>query len=294
MGDPTWTGVDTFRYYEVQLTSNGGKTWERISRTWLPKPGPNEYGLPAAYCVRGDDVWFGTYDYKIKQEYRIFHSKDRGKHWTAAVTGASQMSFADANNGIAFSKDKILITQNGGDNWTQIVKPFPGNISCVTYTPDSLWLIVTTRIQNISGPFRTYISKDQGATWQLYDEGNNVGIVRFSDDGKGYGGEWQPAEHATRMFTFTQETSANKALSNHSSQVLIYPNPSSGIIHWVYRGEDKILHVQIRDSRGNILRNHSGDFTNNNQLNLSSWPAGAYILHLTTLKNNILTRFVIQ
>lgn len=294
IGDPTWTGVDTFRYYEVQITSNGGKTWDRISRTWIPKPGPNEYGLPAAYCVRGDDVWFGTYDYQQKKEYRIFHSKDRGKHWTASVTGAALMSFADAMNGVAYNKDKLLLSADGGNTWKEIVKPFPGKISSATLTT-GFTLIVTMRVQNISGPFRTYVSNDLGQTWKLYDEGNNVGIVKFADDGKGYGGEWQPVDHATRMYVYQKTNEIKTNFSNSERQVTIFPNPAKSKIHWECEQAQHLKSLKVFDVKGNELIKKTLELNETSgELDLANFPTGLYILNLTSENSQYSASFQIQ
>ena len=210
------------------------------------------------------------------------------------MTGAALMSFADAMNGVAYNKDKLLLSADGGNTWKEIVKPFPGKISSATLTT-GFTLIVTMRVQNISGPFRTYVSNDLGQTWKLYDEGNNVGIVKFADDGKGYGGEWQPVDHATRMYVYQKTNEIKTNFSNSERQVTIFPNPAKSKIHWECEQAQHLKSLKVFDVKGNELIKKTLELNETSgELDLANFPTGLYILNLTSENSQYSASFQIQ
>ena len=122
-------------------TSDGGESWKRIVPENLPAALPREGSFAASnssLVVLGEkDVWFATGGAGTG---RVFHSADRGAHWTvsesaifakSASMGIFSLAFEDANHGVAVGGDyahpgevsgtNVNVTSDGGATW-QVMK----------------------------------------------------------------------------------------------------------------------------------------------------------------------------
>jgi photosystem II stability/assembly factor-like uncharacterized protein len=177
------------------VTDDGGKTWNRLPEKDLPKALPNEGAFAASgtcLVARGkNDVWFCTGGAKTA---RVFHSADRGRHWTASETpivagvesaGVFSIAFRDRDRGMIVGGDyrkpkdakgvTAAITRDGGKTWTAVEKAPPFR-SCVAWAKDR-WVAVGT-----SG---SDSSSDDGATWKKLD-GENYNSAGFAPTGAGW------------------------------------------------------------------------------------------------------------
>lgn len=115
-------------------TDDGGKQWERILPARMPEAMEGEGAFAASgtcLTVRGGEAWFATGG----PGARVFHSGDRGQHWTASETpvvhgnassGIFSIAFRDAKYGVAGGGDykraemggpNLAITEDGGRTW---------------------------------------------------------------------------------------------------------------------------------------------------------------------------------
>jgi len=114
MGDP----VDG--YFEIQLTFNGGATWERVPESQIPPPLTGEYGYTDCYSAVGNSVWFTT------NKGRCFRSTDRGLNWDVVQV----FETGDDMFGVCFSTEEkgvywgmytgtgeLAVTSDGGATW---------------------------------------------------------------------------------------------------------------------------------------------------------------------------------
>jgi photosystem II stability/assembly factor-like uncharacterized protein len=180
--------------FPLIVTEDGGMNWKPLAAVNLPPALPNEGCFAASgtcLVTRGNaDIWFCTGGAKTA---RVFHSSDRGRHWTASNTpiqagtasaGIFSIAFRDQNHGLIVGGDyrkpndsgaNAAITADGGQTWTLIDKPF-GYRSGVAWAKDR-WIAVGT-----SG---SDSSQDDGATWKSLDR-QNYNSVSFTSFGEGW------------------------------------------------------------------------------------------------------------
>jgi photosystem II stability/assembly factor-like uncharacterized protein len=181
-------------HFQLLTTEDGGTNWKRLSGKELPPALPNEGAFAASgTCLVAhgkNDVWFGTGGAKTA---RVFHSADRGRHWTASETplqagtasaGVFSLAFRDRRHGLIVGGDyrkphepgrNVTFTADGGATWTLLASPLPYR-SCVAWAKDR-WVAVGTSGSNFS--------LDNGATWKPLDR-QNYNSVAFAATGEGW------------------------------------------------------------------------------------------------------------
>ncbi|HET6324738.1 MAG TPA: hypothetical protein VFG04_08565 [Planctomycetaceae bacterium] len=186
-------------HFPLIVTQDGGAHWKPLAAIDLPPALPNEGCFAASgtcLVTHGkQDVWFCTGGAKTA---RVFHSSDRGQHWTVSNTpivagtasaGIFSIAFRDRNHGLIVGGDyrkpnessaNAATTADGGQTWTLINKPF-GYRSGVAWAKDR-WIAVGT-----SG---SDVSRDDGVTWQPLDR-QNYNSVAFSPAGE----DWAVGPH---------------------------------------------------------------------------------------------------
>lgn len=170
-GDP----IDNHLY--LLRTSDGGKTWQRLSPTVLPANLPNEASFAASnstmVVLGSKNVWIGTGG---ADHARVFRSTDRGQTWQVidtemaanASSGIFGLRFWDAKQGIAvggnYKADKeafenVILTQDGGKTWQKATPTQPAGLKEAVVRLKNGNLIAV-------GPAGSCISKDNAQTWQ--------------------------------------------------------------------------------------------------------------------------------
>lgn len=166
-------------YFEIYTSSDAGATWTLVPQANIPNPSPTtETGITGDYCSFGNDVWFGT------TGGRVYHSIDKGVHWTVSLTSFGnaevvQPLFADAMNGFAFRSyldlgliTDLALTSDGGATWTDVLV---GGACYGRY------------FYFVPGTVNTYVasaglaSPDQGISYS-YDGGNNWSPITTGGD----------------------------------------------------------------------------------------------------------------
>jgi photosystem II stability/assembly factor-like uncharacterized protein len=180
--------------FPLIVTEDGGATWRPLESTNLPRALPNEGCFAASgtcLVTHGQsDVWFGTGGAKLA---RVFHSQDRGQHWTVSDTpilggtasaGIFSIGFRDQQHGLIVGGDyrkpsdpgpNAAITADGCKTWNLLDRTF-GYRSGVAWVKDR-WVAVGT-----SG---SDSSQDDGATWKRLDH-QNYNSVSFTPTGEGW------------------------------------------------------------------------------------------------------------
>jgi photosystem II stability/assembly factor-like uncharacterized protein len=147
MGDPTDTCLSIIK------TTDGGKTWQKLSCEILPEVHEGEAAFAASnsnIAIYNDHVWMVSGGKKA----RVFHSKNKGATWEVyntpiiqgqTMTGIYSVDFYDENLGVSFGgnwEDKDFnegnkaITEDGGKTWQLLSNGRgPGYRSSVKFVP---------------------------------------------------------------------------------------------------------------------------------------------------------------
>jgi photosystem II stability/assembly factor-like uncharacterized protein len=188
MGDPVKG------QFQLIVTEDGGTNWKQLPEKNLPQALPNEGAFAASgtcLVTHGtDDAWFCTGGAKTA---RVFHSGDRGQHWTVSDTpliaginsaGIFSLAFRDRNHGMIVGGDyrkpnetgaTAARTTDGGKTWTGLDKRLPFR-SAIAWAHDR-WIAVGT-----SG---SHSSQDDGVIWTLLDR-ENYNSISFTAVGEGW------------------------------------------------------------------------------------------------------------
>lgn len=186
-GDPV-EGV-----FQIVRTEDGGATWREVPSSSLPAPLPGE----AAFAASGTNVtvlapghaWFVTGG---GPQARVFHSRDRGKSWSAyptplpgaATAGLFGIAMRDTLNGVAAGGDyqkrtepqqNIIRTTDGGRSWQLVGSSAPVGVRYgVAFAGGARPAVIAT------GPSGYGISLDEGRTWTARDTAgyNTVATTR--------------------------------------------------------------------------------------------------------------------
>jgi photosystem II stability/assembly factor-like uncharacterized protein len=180
--------------FPLIVTQDGGAHWKRLVSRDLPPALPNEgcFAASGTCLVTHDtnDVWFATGGAKTA---RVFHSRDRGQHWTVSnapiaagnpSAGIFSLAFRDSDHGLIIGGDyrkpsetgaNAATTNDGGKTWTLINTPFAYR-SGVAWAKDR-WVVVGTSGSNFL--------LDDGANWKPLD-GENYNSVAFTPTGEGW------------------------------------------------------------------------------------------------------------
>lgn len=189
-------------HFFLLTTSDGGAHWMRVPPSRLPATLPGEGAFAASgSCLTvlgAADVWIGTGG---AAKARVFHSRDRGRHWAVAETpvhagrasaGIFSLAFRDALHGVAVGGDyqkareaidNVALTDDGGRSWTRAVgTPPAGYMSAVSYVPGGGSATQTLVAVGLAG---TAVSTDDGRSWAMTDSVayNSVQFVAPSDGG---------------------------------------------------------------------------------------------------------------
>lgn len=188
-------------YYEIYTTNNGGETWTRVPSINIPAPTSGEYGITGNYSAVGNHIWFGT------NKGRVFHSIDKGLHWTVSLTnfGAAetvQPEFANENYGIVFRsylniglETAIGVTEDGGATWTTVNVSGPMYARYFSYVPGTEKTYVGSSGQ--AGANGISYSVDGGYTWAAITEGYNFLATVWLDNETGWAGSFASADRTT-------------------------------------------------------------------------------------------------
>jgi photosystem II stability/assembly factor-like uncharacterized protein len=174
-------GDSVDKQFYILTTSDGGRTWSRVSTTNLPPAQGNE----GAFAASGTNIavfgkthaWIGT---GAATKSRVLRTSDGGRTWQVAGTpltsgpssGIFSIAFRDAKHGVIAggdyrkeqeAVDNLAVTSDGGITWT-LVQGLSGFRSVVAYVPGT-----KTPTLIALGPSGGDYSWDDGRTWKQID-----------------------------------------------------------------------------------------------------------------------------
>ena len=304
VGDPDVTATDPVPFFEIYTTSDGGLNWTRVPSADIPPPIANEFGSSGVYEVRGDHIWFGTIDINTGVGKRLFRSKDRGHLWEVLSAADDQInifSFSDTMHGLGAKRispttAKLTYTTDAGDTWTDLPL-YNSSESATSYVliPGSNYILTTRRANNLTGPFRTLLSKDLGETWIELGTTENAAVLKFSSPTIGYAGEWQPADHPTRMYKYAGSPLVGLFSGLElDARVTLGPNPAADFLNVeIAVAEPTQMLLLLHDAQGRLLDQKNLEKTAHGHVrfDLGNVPNGVYTLTVSTDKGH-LTRSV--
>ena len=160
----------------IVIRTDDGEHWSAVGADAMPAALPGE-GSPAAggtcLIVHGrTHAWFGTLP-----EPRVYHTSDRGMHWSAVRTpmvggeaaGVATLAFGDDRHGMAVGgrllapDDKTdsvaAVTSDGGKTWTLVHRPtFSGAVYGASTIP-------VLRSYIVAGPKGLSWTANDGRSW---------------------------------------------------------------------------------------------------------------------------------
>jgi photosystem II stability/assembly factor-like uncharacterized protein len=297
MSDATPSPDEETPHFEIYRTSDGGQQWVRIPAAQLPEPlAEDEYGVSGGYDAIGDHLWFGT------SYGRVIFTQDGGDSWQVSESGLDYvlyLSFADTLNGIAATPPlAISLTEDGGHTWTDITPEWPLTFpTSAAMIPGSQYILLVTADDFVNGPFTTHISPDKGATWIEIGSGEEAGWANFISPAAGFAGEWQPADHKTRLYAYNGDPLSG-LLSGRPLEIetALFPNPVQDVLTVAVTDSDPAEYLLLlNDLQGRLMSRQklqaSGDWTT--RFDLSALPAGSYVLTIASAQGAV-SRVVVK
>ena len=180
------------------ITRNGGKTWEQVLCSNIPKTAIGEAGFSASntcIAIQGDHTWIATGG----KASNILYSANKGHYWEkistpiisgGEATGIYSISFYDEKNGFVIGGDYTKPKQNiknkavakdGGKTWELVANGAePGYRSCVQYVPNSdARELVAVGFEGI------HYSNDAGEHWRALSK-ESFYTIQFINEHEAY------------------------------------------------------------------------------------------------------------
>ncbi len=299
MGDPVNS------HFEIYTTTNGGANWIPVPTANIPVSSLGEYGYVNLYSVYGNTIWFGT------NKGRVFKSLDKGLHWTVVSTGMTEVTtlgFHNDSTGIAtyvkYDQSAGAITdfqmkrsKDGGLTWSTVTPSGKYYKSDMAVIPEAPGMLISTGIsQNLAMSGSAY-SMDEGNTWTLLDDSIQYTSVKFYNSAVGWAGGFNLNSTTRGIWKWIGiPTTAVKELHGKSG-IKIYPNPSSGIVHFYVPEVKKIFEISIFDIQGKLIMQMQARIGNSSHeytLNLRQLKKGIYIAVFKADQTIVKKKFVIK
>ena len=299
MGDPI------NNYFEIYTTTNGGIKWTSVSTANIPVSLSGEYGYTDLYTVYGNTMWFGT------NKGRVYKSKDKGLHWTVASTGLTDFSTLGFHNdsigiatqvtynqaGTAITGFQIVKSVDGGTTWSTVTPSGKYYKSDMAVIPEAPGILISTGISQDLARSGSAYSMDEGNTWTMLDDSIQYTTVKFYNSAVGWAGGFN--ENSTSRGIWKWLGIPITAVNEHPDNIgiKIYPNPSSGIVHFYVPEVKKIFEISVFDMQGKLVRHiqdRIGNSSHEYTLNLRQLKKGIYIAVLKVDQTVIKKKFVIK
>lgn len=274
MGDP----VDG--YFEIQVTCNGGATWQRVPESQIPPPLTGEYGYMDCYSAVGNSVWFTT------NKGRCYKSTDRGLNWAVTQVFVADddmfnVCFSTGEKGIYWCmySDYFAVTTDGGATW-QTKTFLPGclimNMSRVGGFDEGY---VVTAWKNYTD---VYFTSDMFESYQILAQSIiSSGEVSFLDATTGWlsGGE----SGINEIYKYAGVLTSSENTVKVPESLSILPNPSCNIA-WVQLPQNREgcpLEIRIYGITGIMIdRMPVASSDDCITLNATAYQNGLYLVQL--------------
>lgn len=206
--------------WSIWKTVNGGTNWDSTG-CYLPQNG-NEKGFANSLWASGNNIWFGT------DNFRIYNTNNYASSWHVQPTGTEKNSVSlwfdfDFNIGLTGNVN-LLRTLNSGSTWNVESLPGSGNIVSVTGSAHSRfnWAI---RADN-----KIYLDPHNSTTWELDYSAPNGNYTFITIERNGYfsGAVFALRDNGGISRTYFLALGINTISSNVPERFKLdqnYPNP---------------------------------------------------------------------
>lgn len=307
---PVVTSYKRVKFFDAQLgwlVGSGGKAMKTVDGglTWTDRSTGSFYGLI--------DIFIGdpTHLWSVATIGRIYKSTD-GNSWVEVTTPTTQnlnkVAFYDLLNGMAVGYNGVILkTTDGGDNWTLLSSGVTSIINTIIYlssdtliagtvngkilrtvnngqTWSTISLPVNREVRSIiktdsdtiyvfTNVGQSIISTDKGLTWTLQKRFTacNLREVTRTPSGDLY----VCGSNGMIMTTAQSNVGITEFLNSTYQTLLLFPNPTTDIIHYPIKIQDKITY-QIYDLQGRLVQ---AGFVEGNSMKINQLPTGTYIVH---------------
>ncbi|MCB0566514.1 MAG: T9SS type A sorting domain-containing protein, partial [Phaeodactylibacter sp.] len=193
----------------------------------------------------------------------------------------------------------LRLTTDGGDSWTDLPALQMGRISSLAMVPGSRYILATMRTSNIAPPFKTILSTDLGQSWQEIGDGSELACnAQFASPTVGYAGEWQPANHPTRMYKYAGSPLSGLLSGKQlDAELTVFPNPASDFasVH-VKTAQPFDFLLLLNDAQGRLVERQVFPKTDtfSTTLDLQALPSGLYTLTVSTREGAVVRKVLKQ
>jgi hypothetical protein len=190
--------------WSIWKSSNAGLNWDSTG-LYLTQTGA-ENGYNNCMKLWGGLIYFGT------NNSRIYKSTSGGTNWQVKLVNQTSVYsiWADYNNYIIAGGTNIIISQDGGNNWTTIIAPGTGNITGLAFA-DKYWGYFVRGNE-------IYRTNNLGNSWYLYYTAPS-GIYKYINNSPIY-----------TMYTDIMGVRNNGGISKNSLALVGIENNSQNII----------------------------------------------------------------
>jgi len=243
---------DAAGYFEIQVTANGGATWERVASANIPDPIVNEASSFDMITARGRNIWFPT------NKQRVFRSTDGGFTWSVSEVGTVPSfvltEFSDASHGIAWrypGGDPVHISNDGGATWTEQALDPPLSIVRAGAVPG----VPGAFVFKAGGTMRLYATTDNFATWAQIDDTHLYmdSPIRMYDASVG----WTCSSDPTTDMAVYRLDNMLSGIPDATAGIgiTVFPNPvrSGTALITLDRNPERAT-LQVRDAAGRAIK----------------------------------------
>ena len=267
--------------WSIWKTIDGGLNWDSTG-CYLPQVG-NEKGFANALWAMGNNIWFGT------DNYRIYRSENFASSWFLQSTGTEKNSASlwfdfDFNIGLS-GNNSLLRTYNAGSSWNTETLPGSGNIVGTTGSAHSRfnWAIRTDN--NI------YLDPHNSINWVYNYSAPNGNYTYITIERNGYfsGAVFALRDNGGISRTFFLSLGINTISSNIPTDFKLYhnyPNPFNPVTK--FRFDIKTagnVELVIYDNTGKAIEKLAAGYmapgTYEIDWNASKYSSGIYYCKIT-------------
>jgi len=276
---------DYYNYMKGGVFMYDGSNWTNYNKDNCPLP---SYYISEIAVDAYSNVWFATPKglVKFKDEEWTVYDKDNSQMPYNVVSSVT----VDSENNIWISQLHETLTKFDGENW-------------ITYDPQisyssSLKNICIDSKGNIWGVTLFQLIKFDLNSWSYFDahntpltHGNLLSLHIDQNDNLFIGST------GNGLYIFNEDginpiTNINEG---KSSNLLIYPNPSSGKLYINKSSlvNTKDIEINIYDIAGRLITHESNNLTDQLMIKLNNYDRGIYIIQVKTSNNTLSEKVII-
>jgi len=186
---------------------------------------------------------------------------------------------------------------NGGSTWTTVTPTGHYFKSDLAVVPDAPGMLISTGISQTLALSGSAYSLDEGNTWTMLDDSIQYTTVKFYSSSVGWAGGFNENSTSRGIWKWLGIPSTGVGEIPGNSGIKIYPNPTSGVVHFYVPDAKRLFEISIYDIQGKLVRKiQDREATSSHEytLDLSSLKKGFYVAVLKTDKSTIKRKIVVQ